>query len=57
MPLYAVLFLVCLYICKCERRLPNNFHLSEVHYGSAVRFGQALLGYLITAHNLYASLM
>jgi len=29
--------------------LPNNIHVSEVHCGSAVRFGQALLGFLITA--------
>jgi len=34
----------------------NNIHVFEVHCGSAVRFGQALLGYLITAHHLYASL-
>ena len=34
----------------------NNIHVSEVHCGSAVRFGQALPGYLITAHHLYASL-
>jgi len=30
---------------------------SKVHCGSAVRFGQALPGYLITAHHLYASLL
>jgi len=36
--------------------LQNNNHVSEVHCGSAVRFGQALPGYLITAHHLYASL-
>jgi len=34
--------------------LQNNIHMSEVHCGSAVRFSQALLGYLITAHCLYA---
>ena len=59
-----VLFLVCLYVCVCECLLPNNMrmytskyiHRSEVHCGSAVRFGQALPGYLITAHHLYASL-
>ena len=64
-------FIVCLYICICESLLQNNnhktkhktillqnnIHVSEVHCGSAVRFGQALLGYLITAHHLYASLM
>jgi hypothetical protein len=37
--------------------LQNNFYVSEVHCGSAVRFSQALPGYLITAHHLYASLM
>jgi len=36
--------------------LQNNIHVSKVHCGSAVRFGQALLGYLITAHHLYVSL-
>ena len=50
------LFLVCLYICVCECLLQNNIHVSEVHCGSAVRFGQALPRYLITAHHLYASL-
>ena len=34
----------------------NNIHVSKVHCGSAVRFGQALPGFLITAHHLYASL-
>jgi len=33
------------------------FFTSKVHCGSAVQFGQALQGYLITAHHLYASLM
>jgi len=37
--------------------LQNNIHVSEVHCRSAVRFGQALPGYLITAHHLYVSLM
>jgi len=37
--------------------LENNIHMSEVHCRSAVRFGQALPGYLITAHHLYVSLM
>jgi len=37
--------------------LQNNIHVSKIHCGSAVRFGQALPGYLITAHHLYASLM
>ena len=36
--------------------LQNNIHVSEVHCGSAVRFGQALPGYHINAHHLYASL-
>jgi len=30
---------------------------SKVHCGSAVRFGQALPGYPITAHHLYAFLL
>ena len=33
------------------------FFKSKVHCGSAVRFSQALPGYLITAHHLYASLL
>jgi len=37
--------------------LQNNILMYEVHCGSAVRFGQALPGYLITAHHLYACLM
>ena len=36
--------------------LQNNIHMSGEHCGSAVRFGRALPGYLITAHHLYASL-
>jgi len=32
------------------------FFTSKVHCGSAVRFAQALSGFLITAHHLYASL-
>jgi len=36
--------------------LKNNIHVSEVHCESAVRFGQALPGFLITAHHVYASL-
>ena len=36
--------------------LQNNIHESEVHFRSAVLFGQALPGLLITAHHLYASL-
>jgi len=55
--LCVVLFLVCLYVCVCECLLQNNMrmytsiniHRSEVHCGSAVRFGQALPGLLITA--------
>jgi len=34
----------------------TNIHVSEVRCGSAIRFGQALPGYLITAHHSYASL-
>ena len=37
--------------------LQNNIHVSEVHCGSAVRFGHALPGFLITAHHVYASLL
>jgi len=37
--------------------LQNNIHVSKVHCGSAVRFGQALPGFLITAHHLYAFLL
>jgi len=37
--------------------LQNNIHVSRVHCGSAVRFSQALPGYLITAHHLYVSLL
>ena len=52
-----VLFLVSFYVCVCECLLQNNMrmytsihiHRSEAHCGSAVRFGQALLGFLITA--------
>ena len=33
------------------------FFTSKVHRGSAVKFGQALPGFLITAHHLYASLI
>ena len=32
--------------------LQYNIHECEVHFGSAVRFGQALPGFLITAHHL-----
>jgi len=68
---FFVLFIICLYICVCECLLQNNnhkikhknnttsiqHHMYEVHCGSTVRFGQALPGYLITAHHLYACLM
>jgi len=37
--------------------LQNNIHVSEVHCGIAIGFGQALPGFLITAHHLYASLL
>ena len=43
------------YTCVCV--FPKFTVTSKVHCGSAVGFGQALLGYLITAHHLYASLM
>jgi len=52
----SVLFLVCLFICECEYLLQNRIHVSEVHCGCAVRFGQALPDCLIIAHHLYASL-
>jgi len=60
-----VLSLVCLYVCECEDGLHNNmrmytsnqYPLCVVHCRSAVRFGQALPGYLITAHHLYACLL
>jgi len=50
------LSLVCLYICECKCLLQNNIRVSEVHCGCAVRSGQALPDYLITAHHLYAFL-
>ena len=37
--------------------LQNNIHVSKVHCGSAVPFGQALLGFLITAHHLWPFLL
>jgi len=33
-----------------------NIYMSEVRCGSTIRFGQALPGYLITVHLLYAFL-
>jgi len=39
------------------KTLENNIHVSQVHCRSAVRFGQALPGCLITAHHLYVFLM
>jgi len=65
MYLCFVLFLVCLYICICECLLQNNMRIYTSNQHSQVwgplqeclRFCQALLGYLITAHHLYASLM
>jgi len=46
----------CAYVlCSIFRlRIPAfaYFFTSKVHCGSAVRFGQALLAYLITAHHL-----
>jgi len=58
-------FLVCLHVCVCECLLQNNmrmytsnqYEVSEVNCGSAVRFGQTLPGCLITTHHLYASLL
>jgi len=50
-----VQFLVCLYFCVCDCLLHNNMRMfasnpiSGVHCGSAVQFGQALPGFLITA--------
>ena len=55
--LCSVLFLVCLFICKCDCLLQNNIHVSEVYCGSTVRISLALLGFRITAHHLYASLL
>jgi len=46
-----------LYRCVFKYLLENNIIVSGVHCGSAVRFGQALPGFLITAHHLYASLL
>jgi len=40
-----------------KTQFQNNTHMSEVHCRSAVRFGQVLPGYLITAHHLYACLL
>ena len=37
--------------------LQNNIHVPDVLYGSAIRFGQALPGYLITTHLLCACLI
>jgi len=59
---YFFAFVLCsilrlLYRCVCKYLLQNNIHVSEVHCGSAVRFGQALPGFLITAHHLCTSLM
>ena len=54
MYLCFVLFLVCC-IDACECLLQNNIHVSEVHCWSAVRFGQALPGFHITAHHLWCA--
>jgi len=35
----------------------NNMYVSKVHCRSAVRFGRALPGFLITGHHLYGFLM
>ena len=51
--------LLCLCVLFCSSFVYTSFayfFTSKVHCGSAVRFGQALPGYLITAHHLYASL-
>jgi len=42
-------------ICKCY--VKSKFHMSGVHCESAVRFGQAVPAYLITAHHLCAFLL
>ena len=62
-----VLFYYCLFVYLCMRmstskRMYNEIiniqvHRSEVHCGSAVRFGQALPGFIITAHHLYAAVI
>jgi len=52
MSAYANVFFTI--ICECIRQI--HIHMSGVHCGRAVRFGQALPGFLITVHHLYASL-
>jgi len=37
--------------------LQDNIHVSEVHCGSAVWFGQALPGFLLTVHHLLCASM
>jgi len=54
------LFVCLLMLMSTSKQYANvyvNIHRSEVHCGSAVRFGQALPGYLITAHHACASLL
>jgi len=56
MHLCFVLFLVVGISAYANVYFNITFKYPEVHCRSAVRFGQALPGYLITAHYLYASL-
>jgi len=53
MSAYANVFFTT--ICECLRQI--NIPISGVNCGSAVRFGQAVPAYLITAHHLCAFLM
>ena len=62
MDLCFVLFLVCCVSANANVYFKTTFKGSCVRGplrpgGSAVRFGQALPGFLITAHHLYASLL
>jgi len=56
MHLCSDLFLVVRISAYANVYFKTTFKCPEVHYRSAVRFGQALPGYLITAHYVYASL-
>ena len=44
-----------LYRCVCEYLLQNIIHVSEVHCGSAVIFGQALPGFLQALYHDYCT--
>ena len=55
---------VCVFLHILRLRISSHripafayFFTSKVHCGSAVRLGQALPGYLITAHHMYACLL